>query len=60
MGARILVTAAFSIAVFSLPAWATSFWQEVARSRATTPYASAQFLYAARPTLSTCGAGTLT
>ena len=48
MGARILVTAAFTIVVFSLSAWAT------------TPYASAQFLYAARPHISTCVAGTLT
>ncbi len=60
MGSRIIVTAAFTIAVSSLPAWAASFWQEVARSRATKTYASAQFLYASRPNLSTCVAGTLT
>lgn len=60
MGTYLIVAAAFTIAVLSLPAWAASFWQEVARSRATTPYASAQFLYAARPNLSTCVAGTLT
>ena len=54
------MTAAFTIAAFSLPAWAASFWQEVARERATKPYASAQFLYAARPNISTCVAGTLT
>ena len=60
MGSRIIVTAAFTIAILSLPTWAASFWQEVARSRATTTYASAQFLYAARPNLSTCVAGTLT
>ena len=60
MGPRIIVTTAFSLAVFSLPAWAASFWQEVARSRTTKTYASAQFLYAARPNISTCVAGTLT
>ena len=60
MGSRIIVTAAFTVAVFSLPTWAASFWQEVAQERATTTYASAHFLYASRPNLSTCGAGTLT
>ena len=55
-----IVAVAFTLTVFSLPAWAASFWQEVARSRATTPYASAPFLYAARPNIRTCVAGTLT
>ena len=60
MGSRIIVTAVFTIAVFSLPAWATSFWHEVARSQATKTYAHAHFLYASRPNISTCVAGTLT
>ena len=60
MGSRLIVTAVFTIAVFSLPAWATSFWHEVTRSHATKTYASAHFLYASRPNISTCVAGTLT
>ena len=60
MRSRLIVTAVFTIAVFSLPAWAASFWHEVARSHATKTYASAHFLYASRPSISTCVADTLT
>ena len=60
MGLRIIVTAAFATIVFSLPAWAASFWDEVALSRATKTYASERFLYVSRPNISTCVAGTLT
>ena len=60
MALRLIVPAAFTIAVLSLPTWAASFWQEVARERATTTYAGEQFLYAARPNPRNCVAGTLT
>ena len=60
MGPRRIVTAVFTITAFSLPAWASSFWHEVARSQATKTYARAHFLYASRPNIRTCVAGTLT
>ncbi len=58
MVSRILALV-FASVVFSQSAWATSLWHEVGHDRATSPYASARFLYASRPDVQTCNPGAL-